>query len=81
MTKFVTYEFEVGDRELVVKNYGGSTYNVFLNGEEIDVFTAYADNEGDKEWIVNDWVTDWIEEHPEIAEWSFHTAAMDYFIP
>ena len=64
MTKFVTYEFEVGDRELVIKNRGGSTYNVFLDGEEIDCFTAYADTEGDKEWIVNDWVTDWIEENP-----------------
>ena len=63
MAKYVAYEFKVGDRKLVIKNHGGDTYNVFFDGNEIDVFTSYADNEQDKESAVNDWVTDWMDEN------------------
>lgn len=60
MAKYVAYEFEVGDRKLVIKNHGGDTYNVFFDGNEIDVFTSY---EQDKESAVNDWATDWMDEN------------------
>ena len=63
MAKYVAYEFKVGDRKLVIKNHGGDTYNVFFDGNEIDVFTSYADNEQDKESAVNDWATDWMDEN------------------
>ena len=63
MRKYVVYEFEVGDQKLVIKNHGGDTYNVFFDGDEIDVFTAYAYNERDKELAVEDWVTNWMDEN------------------
>ena len=63
MAKYVAYEFEVGDRKLVIKNHGGNTYNVFFDGDEIDVFTSYAYSELDKEMAVDDWAIDWINEN------------------
>ena len=63
MAKYVAYEFEVGDRKLVIKNHGGDTYNVFFDGDEIDVFTSYAYSELDKEMAVDDWAIDWMNEN------------------
>ena len=43
-----------------IKNYGGYTYNVFLDGQEIDVFT-YTGLEEYADFICDEWVEDYVQ--------------------
>ena len=38
-----------------IKNYGGYTYNVYLDGQEIDVF-SYTGNQEHADIVCHDWV-------------------------
>lgn len=51
------FEIESASGLFEIKNYGGSTYNVFLNGKEIDVFTYYG-LPSNAEFICQDYVDD-----------------------
>lgn len=54
MNKYTVWEFELENGTfLEIKNAGGSTYNVFWDGKEVDVFTHSGASDQD----VMDWVT------------------------
>jgi hypothetical protein len=44
-----------------IKNYGGYTYNVYLDGREIDVF-SYAGLPSNAEIVCEEWVEDYEQE-------------------
>lgn len=43
-------------KELEIRNYGGVTYNVYFDGEEVDCFTLY--NKELEEVVINDYITE-----------------------
>jgi len=44
-----------------IKNFGGSTFNVFLDGKEIDVFTYYG-LPSNAEIVCEEWVEEYEQE-------------------
>jgi hypothetical protein len=44
-----------------IKNYGGYTYNVYLDGKEIDVF-SYTGLPSNAEIVCEEWVEDYEQE-------------------
>lgn len=44
-----------------IKNYGGYTYNVFLEGQEIDVF-SYTGLPENAEFVCEEWVDYYVQE-------------------
>jgi hypothetical protein len=57
MTNYKTFEIESTSGLFQIRNYGGNTYNVFLEGKEIDAFTYYGDKKNE-EFICQDYVQD-----------------------
>jgi hypothetical protein len=43
-----------------IKNYGGYTFNVFLNGQEIDVF-SYTGLQEHADIVCQDWVDNFVD--------------------
>ena len=50
-----------------IKNYGGYTFNVFLDGKEIDVF-SYTGLPSNAETVCEEWVEDYEQEQYGIGK-------------